>query len=70
MKANMFGDAVATQDGELHTGLEVGKLTHPGQCGAAKLQLGPLKLQPNAIVVFQLHLPELAIDGKGAERQS
>ena len=41
--------------------------TAPDQGGAAELELGSLKLQADAVVVLQLHQPELGLVGKGVK---
>ncbi len=45
------------------------RLTKPPDRGAPKLHLSPLKLQAQAIVVFQLNQPEFTIGGQSTERQ-
>ncbi|MNE15579.1 hypothetical protein D3C80_1084940 [compost metagenome] len=51
----------------MHAGPEIVKLRRSDQGGAAELELGPLKLQADAVVVLQLHQPELGLVGKGVK---
>ncbi|MNP45395.1 hypothetical protein D3C76_1393170 [compost metagenome] len=51
----------------MHAGPELIKLIYAAQIGGAEFQLGPLKLQAEAVVVLQLHQPELGLVGKGVK---
>ena len=48
----------------MHAGPEIVILRYAVQRGAAELELGPLELQAEAVVVLQLHQPELGLVGK------